>query len=141
MGPQITGYSAATALAGQTLMINGSGFSSNRAENLVRSGDTEAQVTAATPAQLTVRAPFGAETAAVSVRTPQGEGRGATPLRLRTSIRITWARTGSRPTPESQTATFARWLRWAERCWPERRTAASSGRLTAGRVGRRPTSG
>ncbi|MGH9839561.1 MAG: IPT/TIG domain-containing protein, partial [Blastocatellia bacterium] len=84
--PQITGFSAATATAGQTITINGSGFSSTPAENLVRIGGLEATVVSASPNQLSVITPFGAESDKVTVRTPQGEGASANALSIRTSI-------------------------------------------------------
>ncbi|MBI3423593.1 MAG: carboxypeptidase regulatory-like domain-containing protein [Acidobacteria bacterium] len=84
--PVISGFSAATALAGQTLTIQGNGFAGTAANNTVRIGGVEAQVTNAAPTQLTVTLPTGVETSVVTVRTPQGEGRSADPLRIRTSL-------------------------------------------------------
>ncbi len=84
--PQINGYSAATVLAGQLLTVNGAGFSPNAADNLVRIGSLEARVVSASATQVTIRVPFGAAADVVSVRTPQGEGRGANALQMRTSI-------------------------------------------------------
>ncbi|MGH9847952.1 MAG: carboxypeptidase regulatory-like domain-containing protein, partial [Blastocatellia bacterium] len=84
--PQVTGFSAASTQAGQTITINGSGFSPNPAENLVRIGGVEASVKSANPVQLQVIAPFGAGTGRVSVRTPGGEGISANALAIRTSI-------------------------------------------------------
>lgn len=84
--PTVNGFSAATALAGQSITIQGNGFSGTAANNVVRIGGVEAQVTNATPNQLTVTLPTGVETSVVSVRTPQGEGRSNDPLRIRTSL-------------------------------------------------------
>ncbi len=84
--PEVNGFSSATALAGQALMISGTGFSSNPKENLVRIAGTEASVISATPTQLSIVVPFGAETGTVSVRTPQGEGVSMSVLSVRTSI-------------------------------------------------------
>lgn len=84
--PTINAFSAATALAGQTITIQGNGFAGTAANNVVRIGGVEAQVTNATPNQLTVTLPTGVETSVVSVRTPQGEGRSAEALRIRTSL-------------------------------------------------------
>ena len=84
--PQLTGFGAGSALAGQVVTITGSGFSAAPGQNLVRIGDLEAQVTSASPSQLAVIIPFGAESAPVTVRTPLGETRSASPLQLRTSV-------------------------------------------------------
>jgi uncharacterized protein (TIGR03437 family) len=84
--PQVTGFSPASAQAGQTITINGSGFSPNPAENLVRIGGVEASVRSANPTQLEIVVPFVAETGRVSVRTPGGEGASATALSIRASI-------------------------------------------------------
>jgi uncharacterized protein (TIGR03437 family) len=84
--PTVSGFSATTALAGQTITIQGNGFSGTAANNVVRIGGVEAQVTSAAPNQLTVTLPTGVETSVVSVRTPQGEGRSADALRIRTSL-------------------------------------------------------
>lgn len=84
--PQIASYSAATALAGSLLTINGAGFSPNAMENTVRIGGVEARVEAASATQLTIRIPFGGQSGPVSVRTPQGEGQGIQALQMRTSI-------------------------------------------------------
>jgi uncharacterized protein (TIGR03437 family) len=84
--PQITGFSAQSALAGNELEITGSGFSTTAASNIVRFGSTEAYVMEATPSKLKVIVPYGVETSTVSVRTPQGEGASASVLPIRTSI-------------------------------------------------------
>ena len=84
--PQLTSFGAGSALAGQVVTIAGSGFSTTPGQNLVRIGDLEAQVMTATPSQLAVIVPFGAESAPVTVRTPTGETRSANPLPLRTSV-------------------------------------------------------
>lgn len=84
--PQVLGYSAVTALAGQQLTVNGSDFSPIAAENTVRTGGVEARVEIASATQLTIRVPFGAQSGVISVRTPTGEGQGAQALQMRTSI-------------------------------------------------------
>ncbi len=84
--PQISGFSAASALAGQVIQINGSGFAPNPRDNLARIAGIEARVSAATSTRLTVVTPFGAETGRVSVRTPQGEALSASLLTIRPSI-------------------------------------------------------
>ncbi|MFN0083925.1 MAG: Ig-like domain-containing protein [Blastocatellia bacterium] len=84
--PQIIGFGGATALAGQEFLINGGGFSPTAAENLVRFAGSEAQVMSASTSQLRVLVPFGVQTGAVSVRTPQGEILSNDPVQIRTSI-------------------------------------------------------
>jgi uncharacterized protein (TIGR03437 family) len=84
--PQVSGFGSAAALAGQPMVINGSGFSSVPTENLVRIGGLDAEVITATPTTLTVMVPFGVETATVKVQTPMGEGVSASVLPVRTSI-------------------------------------------------------
>jgi uncharacterized protein (TIGR03437 family) len=84
--PVINGFSAPTAMAGQMITIQGNGFSGSAANNVVRIGGVEAQVTNASPNQLTVTLPTGVESGVVTVRTSQGEGRSNDPLRIRTSL-------------------------------------------------------
>ncbi len=84
--PQVSSFGASSALAGQTLIINGTGFSANPADNIVRISGLDAQVMSASSNQLVVMVPFGAETGTVSVRTTQGEGVSTSVLPVRTSI-------------------------------------------------------
>ncbi len=84
--PQVSGFGASAALAGQQLVINGNGFSSAPSENIVRIAGLDAEVMSATPTRLTVMVPFGVETGTVSVRTTSGEGVSANVLQVRTSI-------------------------------------------------------
>ena len=84
--PVVTGFGSSNVLAGQTLIINGSGFANNMTDNTVRIAGTEADLNSAAASQLSVTVPFGVETGAVSVRTPQGEGASASSLPVRTSI-------------------------------------------------------
>lgn len=86
VSPTVTGFGSSSALAGQVVTILGNGFSTTPGQNLVRIGDLETQVTIATPSQLAVIIPFGAESAPVTVRTPMGETRSNSPLQLRTSV-------------------------------------------------------
>jgi uncharacterized protein (TIGR03437 family) len=97
--PTVSGFSAATVLAGQPLSIQGQGFSTVAAENLVRVAGTEARVVTASSTQLSVIVPFGAQSGAVSVRTPQGEGASANPLGVRTSISGLIENTARQPMP------------------------------------------
>lgn len=84
----ISGFSVNDpAVAGQTVTITGSGFSTTASQNIVRFGSAQAQrVIAATPNQLTVIVPFGAESSRVAVQTPQGEARSTGTFRINTSI-------------------------------------------------------
>lgn len=95
--PQLSGFGASEATAGQTLVINGEGFAVAPADNLVRIGGLEATVEAASSNQLTVRVPFGAETGQVTVRTSQGEGRSAAAIQIRTSLSGHVETTGRQP--------------------------------------------
>lgn len=94
--PQVSGFGAA-ALAGQTLTINGTGFSSIPADNIVRIAGLESQVMAASPSQLVVMVPFGVESGTVSVRTALGEGVSPSVLPVRTSISGTVENTSRQP--------------------------------------------
>jgi uncharacterized protein (TIGR03437 family) len=86
----VDSFSPATILAGQELVINGSGFAATPADNQVFIVDQQeqafrAKVIAATPNQLKVIVPFGAGSGPVLVRTPQGEAASASALTVRTS--------------------------------------------------------
>ncbi len=84
--PNITGFGGANVTAGQSVTINGAGFSVTANQNVVRIGKLEALVTAASPNQLTVIVPFGAETAKVTVRTPQGDTTSSANLTICTTL-------------------------------------------------------
>lgn len=84
--PAVTSFGSANVLAGQTLTINGSGFSLNPSDNTVRIAGTEADLISSSAAQLSVTVPFGVETGTVSVSTPQGQGSSGSMLPVRTSI-------------------------------------------------------
>jgi uncharacterized protein (TIGR03437 family) len=84
--PQITGFGGGQALAGQTMVINGSGFSPIPSENIVHISGLTAEVTAATTTSLTVMVPFGVTEGKVRVSTPMGEGVSSSILPVRTSI-------------------------------------------------------
>jgi uncharacterized protein (TIGR03437 family) len=95
--PQVTGFSPSTGLAGQTLAITGANFSENVIENFVRINGVVATTVSASPSQLVVTVPYGAQLGSVSVRTTQGEGISASSLALRTSISGFVISTGSQP--------------------------------------------
>ncbi|MEP7274002.1 MAG: IPT/TIG domain-containing protein, partial [Acidobacteriota bacterium] len=85
-GPLVSGFNVSPALAGQTVTITGSGFSTSPEGNVVRINGVEATVTSASPNELIIVIPFGAASGNVSVRTPMGEGLSGGPLLVRTSI-------------------------------------------------------
>lgn len=92
----ITGFSVTeAATAGQTITLTGNGFSTNVADNVVRFGAAQARVIAATPTQLTVIVPFGAESGRVLVQNQQGETRSAASFRIKTSMSGIIQSTGS----------------------------------------------
>jgi uncharacterized protein (TIGR03437 family) len=97
--PTISGFSASPVLAGQMLGVQGSGFSTTAANNLVRIGGVEASVATAAANLLSVIVPFGVETGPVTVRTAQGEGASANPLAVRTSISGLVETTARQPMP------------------------------------------
>lgn len=83
----INGFSITSgAIAGQTVNINGNGFSANANDNIVRFGSAQARVIAAAANQLTVIVPFGAESGRVTIQTPQGETRSAATFLVKTSL-------------------------------------------------------
>lgn len=83
---QVNISGAAPALAGQEMIINGSGFDPDPDKNIVRIAGRDADVTQATTTKLTVTVPFGVETGTVKVITPMGEGISASVLPVQTSI-------------------------------------------------------
>ncbi len=86
-GLSISGFSVSTpALAGQTVTIQGAGFSTTVNQNIVRFGSSQARVIAATPTQLTVIVPFGAESGKVTIATQQGEATSTAIFKVKTSI-------------------------------------------------------
>lgn len=87
------------ALAGQTITINGAGFSTTPSQNLVRFGSAQGQVIGATANQLTVIVPFNAESGQVLVQTPQGETRSTSLFHVRTSVSGIVQSTGTPTTP------------------------------------------
>lgn len=85
-GPQITGFGSA-ALAGQELLINGSGFAPVLGGNVVKINGLDMKVMEVMgPGQLKVMAPYGIEAGTVSISTAQGVGLSPMVLPVRTSI-------------------------------------------------------
>ncbi len=97
--PQITGFGQNMVLAGQTVTIDGQGFSTVPGENLVRISGVEADVLPSTATQLMVRVPFGVTTGTVSVGTPTGQAVSSNYLGIRTSISGMIMTTDPQPLP------------------------------------------
>ncbi len=84
--PVVTGFEGNSALAGQQVTINGSGFSPVIEQNVVRISGLDADVISASTTQLKVEVPYGVTSGTVLVRTQSGEGRSSSVLSVRTSI-------------------------------------------------------
>lgn len=87
------------ALAGQTVTIEGNGFSSQLNDNVVRFGPAQARVIAASANRLTVIVPFGARSGQVIVQSNAGEVRSEAIFKVKTSISGIIQSTGSTSTP------------------------------------------
>lgn len=74
------------ALAGQTVTIEGNGFSPQLNENVVRFGPAQARVIAASANRLTVIVPFGARSGQVIVQANASEVRSEAVFKVKTSI-------------------------------------------------------
>ncbi len=83
------------AIVGQTISINGNGFSTTPENNVVRFGAAQARIINATANQLTVIVPFGAESGRVLIQNQQGETRSAASFRIKTSMSGIVQSTGS----------------------------------------------
>ncbi|MGE0128320.1 MAG: IPT/TIG domain-containing protein [Blastocatellales bacterium] len=95
-GLNISGFSVTNgAIAGQTVTITGSGFSTTANQNVIRFGAAQGLAIAATATQMTVIVPFNAESGQVTLQTPQGETRSASTFKVRTSISGLVQSTGS----------------------------------------------
>ncbi|MBK9316626.1 MAG: IPT/TIG domain-containing protein [Acidobacteria bacterium] len=97
--PAVSGFNPSTAIAGQTVVISGNGFSSTAAENTVRIGGIEATVNSATSTDLNVTVPYGAQTGPVNVITSLGEGASPGPLNVLTSLSGIVQSTTEQPIP------------------------------------------
>jgi len=96
----VSGFNVSSAVvAGETVTISGSGFSSTASQNVVRFGAAQARVVAATPTELTVIVPFGAESGQVVVQANNFEARSSSVFIVKTSISGMVQSTGS-PTSE-----------------------------------------
>jgi uncharacterized protein (TIGR03437 family) len=94
--------SAPSVLANSQIRINGSGISPIAANNRVSfgegSGDVRpGEVIAATPTQLTVQVPFGANTGRISLNSNGNTGTSERPLPVRTSLSATLRDTDGQP--------------------------------------------
>jgi hypothetical protein len=65
--PTIASFTPASGIVGSTVTINGTGFNTTAANNVVIFGTTRAAVTAASATQLTVTVPIGATYAPITV--------------------------------------------------------------------------
>jgi uncharacterized protein (TIGR03437 family) len=97
--PTVTNFAPTLATASETLTINGTGFSTVAANNLVRVNGLEALVETASASQLIVRVPYGAEAGRVAVRTTQGEGSSSNDVGVRTTISGLATDTSGNPLP------------------------------------------
>ena len=92
----VSGFSVSSAVtAGETVTISGTGFSSTASQNTVRFGAAQARVVAATPTELTVIVPFGAESGQVVVQANNFEARSSSVFLVKTSISGMVQSTGS----------------------------------------------
>lgn len=82
----ITGLQPARALAGETVTITGAGFDRQAGAHRVRVGGVEAEVIEASPTQLKIKVPFGADSGPVTVSIGNGEAASAQSLAIRTSV-------------------------------------------------------
>lgn len=97
--PTVTSFAPALATASETLNINGSGFSTVAANNLVRVNGLETLVESASATQLIVRVPYGAEAGRVAVRTSTGESSSSSDVGVRTTISGLATDTNGNPLP------------------------------------------
>ncbi len=97
--PTVSSFAPTLATAGETLNINGAGFSATAANNLVRVNGLEALVESASATQLIVRVPYGAEAGRVAVRTTTGEGSSSNDVSVRTTISGLATDTSGNPLP------------------------------------------
>lgn len=70
--PAISSFAPSSGKPGTTVVISGTSFSPTAAENIVRFGDIQATVTAASATSLTVTVPAGISTSPISVETAGG---------------------------------------------------------------------
>ena len=92
----ISGFSvSAPVVAGETISIDGNGFSAVTNENIVRFGGAQARVISASASQLTVIVPFGAESGQVVIQSKGVEARSGSAFRIKTSISGIVQSTGS----------------------------------------------
>ncbi|MBI1763386.1 MAG: IPT/TIG domain-containing protein [Acidobacteria bacterium] len=97
--PTVTSFAPTLATASETLNINGVGFSTVAANNLVRVNGLETSVESAAATQLIVRVPYGAEAGRVIVRTTTGEGSSNSDVSVRTTISGLTTDTNGNPLP------------------------------------------
>ena len=79
-GPQITGFSPAYGVEGDTITITGNYFSTTPSENVVKFNGVEGTTLTATATQLTVSIPSGATSGLISVSTISGTTSTSSPI-------------------------------------------------------------
>jgi uncharacterized protein (TIGR03437 family) len=98
--PVVASFAPALATASEQLNVNGSGFSTVPENNVVLVNGLETHaIDSASPTQLVVRVPFGAEGGRVAVRTTQGEGASSNNVSLRTTLSGIVTDTNGSPLP------------------------------------------
>lgn len=83
--PHISGFTPTSGASGIYVTLRGANFSPVLAENVVKVGGLDAEVTSAQPTQLVAIVPPGAKSGPVSVTTPAGTDTSATPFSVRSA--------------------------------------------------------
>ncbi len=98
--PVITGITPAQAVAGETLTITGTGFSSAADGNTLIIGGVETRTTESRSAtQLVVRVPYGIESGKLAIRTALGDGTSANSVNALTTVSGIITDTQNNPLP------------------------------------------
>ncbi|WP_299986705.1 IPT/TIG domain-containing protein [uncultured Pontibacter sp.] len=87
--PVIAALSKETDIVGASLTITGDNFAADKARNIVRFGQAQAQVLEASPQRLTVRVPEQAASGFITVETPGGKATAATAFEVIPGPRFT----------------------------------------------------
>jgi uncharacterized protein (TIGR03437 family) len=97
--PQVTIPDGQMGLAGNPMIINGSGFYPNMVDNKVTINGLSADVMEPVAGGIKIMVPYAVQSGKVSVRTPLGEGVSPNDLRIRTSISGIIQNTEGKPIP------------------------------------------
>ncbi len=85
--PTITSLSVTSAKVGETVLLTGTGFATNQADNVVTIGGVKAGVESVVDStHLVISVPYGAITGRVKIVTPQGESANLFALTIKTSV-------------------------------------------------------